>query len=59
MADTKNFTEAVIEEVVNTLMNQYELSEPEANKKAKKWNNAIEADMWNAFDRFIEEKMAK
>ena len=59
MADTKNFTEAVIEEVVNTLMNQYDLSEPDAEKKAKKWNLAIENDMWDAFDRFIEEKMAK
>ena len=59
MEDTKNFTEAVIEETIDALMNQYDLSEPEAKKKAKKWNNAIEADMWDAFDKFIEEKMAK
>ena len=57
MADTKDFTGAVHEETVSALTNNYDLNEEQATKKADRWLNAIENDMWDAFDRFIEEKM--
>ncbi len=53
----QTFNDMIQEEIVNTLINQYDWSENKATKFAKKTSNRIEAEMWTTFDSEIEHIM--
>ena len=55
----KTFSDMVNEEIVNTLMNQYDYDEKRAEKYANRLSNRIEGEMWNCFDKELEEIMSR
>ena len=55
----KTFSDMVEEEIISTMMNDYDYEEEAAKKFAILHTNMIEGYMWTVFDNEIAEMMSK